>query len=184
MAVNRWLGRVLCVLVVVLFGLESTVRADHFLTHPAAPDAQTPNARKSTQVAPSHTKTRQRTAEELFESGIEVDSSRDANVYITPRNIPKNDRFLKAYSANKARQKETGGITTPGLLSIAAQTYRVNDRTNGKRAYTLADAMRDTIWRKNTSAKLKTLLTFHSAVCASGAAPNDRGPSIDFRSGC
>ncbi len=104
MAVHFWFGRVLSVFLLVLFGLAGTARANHFLTHPAA----TPQGAAA------------REARTLFERGAEIKVKRDAKVYITPQNIPKNDRLLKVYSADKA----TEGTSAPSLLSIAIQAYR------------------------------------------------------------
>ena len=106
------------------------------------------------------------------------------NVYITPRNVPKNDRYLKAYSAANVRRAEVGGNTVPGLLGIAAQTYRANVRADGERTDSLADSMRDAVWRKNTSAKLKTLLSFRRMPCVNGADADVRSPSVNLGSGC
>ncbi len=184
MAAHRWLARFLSVLLVVLFGQAGPTRADHFLTHPSAPGAQAPNARAGPQAVPRHIAAPPHDAEELFQSGVEVDSARDASVYITPRNLPKNDRYLKAYSAANARRTGVGGDTVPGLLGIAAQTYRANVGADGKRTYSLADAMRDAVWRKNTSAKLKTLLSFRRVPCVKDAGADVRSPSVDFGSGC
>ncbi len=103
MAVHLWFGRVLSVFILVFLGLAGTARADHFLTHPAA----TPQAVKAAE----------RDASALFERGGEIKVKGDPNVYITPRNIPENDRFLKAYSVDKA----AAGTSTPGLLGIASQ---------------------------------------------------------------
>ena len=156
MAVHLWFGRVLSVFLLVLLGLAGTARADHFLTHPAA----TPQA-----VAAAA-----RDARTLFEKGKEIKIKRDANVYITPRNIPKNDRFLKAYSADKAAR----GSPPPGLLGIAIQTYRTQASAGtAKKAYSLADAMRDAVWRKKTAAKLKSLMSTQRA-CAGGAGDTSR----------
>ena len=56
----------------------------------------------------------------------------------------------------------------PGPLGIAnlAQRGLEPDGQNDQ-AYSLADAMRDAIWRKNTAARLKSLTTSQSA-CADG----------------
>ncbi len=157
MAVHFWFGRVLSVILLVLLGLAGTARADHFLTHPAA----TPQAVKAAAA---------RDARTLFEKGKEVKIKRDANVYITPRKIPKNDRFLKAYSADKAARASP----PPGLLGIAIQTYRTQASAGtAKKAYSLADAMRDAVWRKNTAAKLKSLMSTQRA-CAGGADDTSR----------
>ncbi len=117
-------------------------------------------------------------ARTLFEKGKEIKIKRDANVYITPRNIPKNDRFLKAYSADKAAK----GSSAPGLLGIASQTYRTQASAGtANKAYSLADAMRDAVWRKNTAAKLKSLMSTQRA-CAEGA--DGTAPSIGLGAIC
>ncbi len=170
MAVHLWFGRVLSVFLLVLFGLAGTARADHFLTHPAA----TPQA-----VAAAAA----RDARTLFEKGKEIKVKRDAKVYITPRNIPKNDRFLKAYSADKVVRST--GTAAPGLLGIATQAYRTQSSAGtANKAYSLADAMRDAVWRKNTAAKLKSLMSTQRA-CAGGANGTSRGaPSIGLGAFC
>ncbi len=70
----------------------------------------------------------------------------------------------------------------PGLLGIDNQTIRVRDR-NGKnnQAYSLADSMRDAIWRKTTAARLRSLTTSLSA-CAEGAVK--KTPSIGLATVC
>ncbi len=64
----------------------------------------------------------------------------------------------------------------PCLLGIAnlAQRGREPDGQNHQ-AYSLSDAMRDTIWRKNTAARLQSLTTSQNA-CAAGTAK--KTPSI------
>ncbi len=157
MAVHLWFGRILSVCLLVLLGLTGTARAGHFLTHLAA----TPQA-----VAAAAA----RDARTLFEKGKEITVKRDAKVYITPRNIPKNDRFLKAYSADQAAK----GSSAPGLLDIATQAYRTQASAGtANKAYSLADAMRDAVWRKNTAAKLKSLMSTQRA-CAGGAGDTSR----------
>ncbi len=154
MAVDLWFGRVLSVFLLVLFDLTGEARADHFLTHPAA----TPQAVKAAAAA--------RDARALFEKGKEVKIKRDANVYITPENIPNNDRLLKAYSADQAAQRN--GNAVPGLFGIATQAYRTQSTPGAaNKPYTLADAMRDAVWRKNTAAKLKSLMSTQRA-CGGG----------------
>ncbi len=163
MAVHLWFGRVLSVFLLVLLGLAGTARADHFLTHPAA----TPQVAGATPQRAAA-----RDARALFQKGKEIKIKRDANVYITPGNIPKNDRFLKAYSADQAAK----GSSAPGLLGIASQTYRTQASAGTvNKAYSLADAMRDAVWRKNTAAKLKSLMSTQRA-CAGGTAGT--APSI------
>jgi hypothetical protein len=155
MAVHFWIGRVLSVTLLVLLGLAGTARADHYLTHPAA----TPQA-----IAAAA----ERNAKTLFERGTEVKVKRDANVKITPGNIPKNDRFLKAYSTDRT----TAGISVPGLLGIATQAYRTQSAPyTAKKTYSLADAMRDAVWRKQTSAKLKGLMSTQRACGADDTSP-------------
>ncbi len=171
MAVHLWFGRLLSVSLLVLFGLAGTARADHFLTHPAA----TPQAVAVAVAAPA------RDAKRLFGRGGEIKVKGDANVYITPRNIPKNDRFLEGYSADKAAE----GISAPGLLGIAAQAYRTQGAAGtANKAYSMADAMRDAVWRKKTAAMLESLMSTQRA-CAEGADKTSRGaPSIGLGAIC
>ncbi len=159
MAVHLWFGRVLSVFVLVLlvlFGLAGEARAGHFLTHPAA-TLQGAAVPQSVAARPQAVRVAAaaRDAKALFQKGQEIKVKRDANVYITPQNIPKNDRFLKAYSVDKSAK----GTCTPGPLGIASQTYRTQASAGtANKAYSLADAMRDAVWRKNTAAKLKSLM--------------------------
>ncbi len=173
MAVHLWFGRVLSVFLLVLLGLAGTARADHFLTHPAA----TPQVAEATAQGAAAA----RDARALFQKGKEIKIKRDANVYITPRNIPKNDRFLKAYSADQAAK----GSSAPGLLGIATQAYRTQASAGtANQAYSLADAMRDAVWRKKTAAKLKSLMSTQRA-CAGGAdGASRRAPSIGLVAAC
>ena len=116
--------------------LREEARAGHFLTHPAAAPQVVEAARD---------------ARTLFGKAKEI--KRDANVYITPQNIPKNDQFLKAYSAEKAAK----GSSAPGLLDIANEAYSTqNSAGTVTKAYSLAGAMRDAVWRKNTAARLRS----------------------------
>ncbi len=64
----------------------------------------------------------------------------------------------------------------PGLLGIANLAHRGQgpDGQNGQ-AYSLADAMRDAIWRKKTMARLKSLTTSQNA-CADDSTK--KTPSI------
>ncbi len=122
-----------------------------------------------------------RDARTLFERGKEIKVKRDANVYITPRNIPKNDRFLKAYSADQAAK----GSSAPGLLGIASQTYRTQSSAGtANKAYSLADAMRDAVWRKNTAAKLKSLMSTQRACAERADGTSRRAPSIGLGAIC
>ncbi len=158
MAVHLWFGRILPVFLFVLLGLAGPAQAGHFLTHPAA----TPQGAAGPQV---------------------VAVARDANVYITPRNIPENDRLLKAYSADQAVR--SNGTAAPGLTGIATQAYRTQASAGtANKAYSLADAMRDALWRKRTAAKLKSLMSTQRA-CAGAAGDTSRGaPSIGFGATC
>ena len=156
-------------------------RADHYLTHPAA--AASP-ATLATQTAAQAAAAR---AARLFKNGAEIEIKQDANLYITSRNIPENDRLLEAYNADQANggrvQTRLGEATAvPGLLGIANQAHRAQD-PNGRdaQAYSLADAMRDAIWRKNTAARLKSLTATQSA-CADGSTA--RTPSIGLIASC
>ena len=135
-------------------------RADHFLIHPAA----APNLAKSTSQASTG-------ATALFQRGAEIKLKSDPNVYITSRNIPENAPLLEAYNAdrpNRGRAQTRAGeaAAPPGLLGIAAQVYRAQDASGrNARAYTLADAMRDAIWRRKTAARLRSL-TDAPGTCA------------------
>ena len=177
MAVHLWFGRVLSVFVLVLFGLAGEARAGHFLTHPAA----TPQAAATPQVAEATAQAAARDARTLFQKGKEIKIKRDANVYITPRNIPKGDRFLKAYSADQAAK----GSSAPGLLGIASQTYRTQASAGtANKAYSLADAMRDAVWRKKTAAKLKSLMSTQRACAGGAGGTSRRAPSIGLGAIC
>ncbi len=190
----------LIITLVVSIGAATPARADHYLTHPASksagPSAATLVAQAATpaatrgavqNVAKSSPAGVSRRAATLFKSGTEIRIKRDANVYITAPNIPKNDRLLEVYNAdrpNRGRVQTRFGEATavPGLLGIADQTQRAMD-PNGRneQVYTLADAMRDAIWRKNTAARLKSL-TISQSACASGTAKGT--PSIGLVAGC
>jgi hypothetical protein len=139
----------------VSFGTAEPARAGHYLTHPA----ETVSSR----------------AASLFKNGTEIKIRKDANVYITSRNIPENDRLLAAYNVDRPNngrvQTRIGEASAvPGLLGIANQAHRAHDPSGqNNQAYSLADAMRDAIWRKNTAALLKALTTSQSA-CSDGTA--------------
>jgi hypothetical protein len=211
MAVHLFSGRILsaslaksiAVFLVVSFGAAAPARADHYLTHPASgpagPSVATladqagiqagtrgaaqnaaRNATRNAPGAPSR-------AAPLFRDGTEIKIKKDASVYITSRNIPKNDRLLETYNAdrpNSGRVRTQAGEATavPGLLGIANQAHRAQD-PNGRNAeaYSLADAMRDAVWRKNTAARLKSLTASQNA-CAVGNGK--RTPSIGLAASC
>jgi hypothetical protein len=123
----------------------------------------------------------------LFQSGTEIKIRKDAIVFITSRNIPENDRLLEAYNADRPNggrdQTRVGEASAvPGLLGIANQAHRAGD-PNGQndQAYSLADAMRDAIWRMNTAARLK-FLTASQSACADDTT--QRTPSIGLIATC
>ena len=165
---------VVCLVVslVVFIGAVDAARAGHFLTHPVAKPA-------GVSTGPS--------AASLFKKGAEIKIWKDASVYITSRNIPDNDRLLEAYNADRPNggrvQTRLGAASAvPGLLGIANQAYRAQDPDGqNNQAYSLADAMRDAIWRKNTAARLKSITTSQNA-CADGTA--GRVPSIGLVASC
>ncbi len=176
MAAHLSLERFLSVFLLVLFGLAGVARADHFLTHSAA-------APLLAEATPQAAEAAAREAKKLFEKGKEIKVKRDARVYITPRNIPKNDRFLKAYDADKAA--ENNANAAPGLLGIASQTYRTQSSAGTvNKAYSLADAMRDAVWRKKTAAKLKTLMSARYTCPNDGSDSGKSKPSIGLGAAC
>ncbi len=123
----------------------------------------------------------------LFKNGTEIKIKRDANVYITAPNIPKDDRLLAAYNADRPNggrvQTRFGEATAvPGLLGIASQAHRAQAGGQGNPVYSLADAMRDAVWRKNTAARLKSLTTAQNA-CVVGATAKS-APSIGLAANC
>ncbi len=200
MAVHLYSGRIisksLVVSLVVALGLwlgaGGPAQAGHFLTHPAeAPSAAQIMAQTTAQAAArtaaqNAAKSAKRAAA-LFKNGAEIKVRKDANLYITSRNIPENDRLLEAYNAERPNggrvQTRLGEATAvPGLLGIANQAHRAQD-PNGQnaKAYSLADAMRDAVWRKNTAARLKSLTAAQNA-CSSTTAK--RIPSIGLVASC
>ncbi len=109
----------------------------------------------------------------LFENGAEIRIRKDAKVYITPGKIPENDRLLEAYDAERpeagrARTLAGEAVAAPGSLGTALQARRFQARRfqarrfqegggQGDQAYSLADAMREAIWRKKTVVELRSL---------------------------
>ncbi len=152
------------------------------------PRDMAPMPKRSPRAATARTGAARKVAT-LFQSGTQIRVKNDASVYITARNIPENDRLLKAYSVERPNggqvQTRSGEAkAVPGLLGIAAQTLRMQGGGQDALAYSLADAMRDAIWRKNTAARLKSLTTAQNA-CAVGAGDIARNaPSIGFASRC
>ena len=182
----------LVVTLAVSFHATVPAQASHFLTHPAgtAPSAPSLAAQAAGQAgARSAAQTRALNATpnatanapasssgaaKLFKKGTETNIKNDAKIYLTPRSIPDDDRLLGAYNADRpnggqAQVRSNEGAAVPGLLGIANQAHRAQD-PDGRNAqgYSLADAMRDAIWRKKTMAKLRSLTTSLTA-CAEGA---------------
>ncbi len=128
-------------------------QAGHYLTHPAD---------KSTRVETAAA-AEWSNAKPFPKLNGNAKAKRDANVYITPRYVPKGDQLLGAYSTATAPRAKAAGVAVPGLLGIANQAYRAQGgaRPKGAKAadskYSLADAMRDAIWRKETAAKLRNM---------------------------
>lgn len=179
----------LVVTLTVSFDASAPAQAGHFLTHPAgaAPSAPSLAAQTRALTASQNAAAEPSGAATLFKRGAEIETKNDANIYLTPRSIPDNDRFLKAYNADRpnggrAKAKAGEGAAVPGLLGIANQVHRARD-PNGQnnQAYSLADAMRDAIWRKTTAARLRSLTTSTSA-CAKGAVK--KTPSIGLATTC
>jgi len=209
MAAKLTIGRILSAslattLVVALtlsFDASAPAQAGHFLTHPAGAAPSAPSlaaqavdqagARRAAQTralnGTQNAAAEPSGAATLFKRDAELETKNDANIYLTPRSIPDNDRFLKAYNADRpdggrAKAKAGEGAAVPGLLGIANQAHRARD-PNGQnnQAYSLADAMRDAIWRKTTAARLRSLTTSMSA-CAKGAVK--KTPSIGLATSC
>ncbi len=200
MAVHLSIGRTLSVSLVALVGLAIVSGVVHYLNSPGS-EVQTVPGPKSTATAPQSLvepssppkkvvpiptrAPRGNHVATLFEKGVEIKFKRDASVYLTPRNIPKNDRFLKTYDADNAARN--GANAAPGLLGIAAQTYRTQGGAGAaeNKAYSLADAMYDAVWRKNTSAKLDILMSQRRPLCANDAENSAAAtPSIGLRITC
>jgi hypothetical protein len=177
----------LAAFLVVSIGAAEPARADHFLTHPAATPAGPSTAKSATQSSTKSAPGASSRAATLFQRGAEIKIKKDANLYITSRNIPENDRLLAAYNADRpnggrVRTRLGEATAVPGLLGIANQAHRAqNPDGRNAQAYSLADAMRDAIWRKTTAARLKSLTTAQSA-CADGSA--GRTPSIGLIASC
>jgi hypothetical protein len=202
MAVHLSFGRILPLslalsLVLSLAVVFAPARAGHFLTHPAAqpagPSAAALAAQATAQAgtrsaAQNQAQPRAATrAATLFQRGAEIKIKKDAQVYITSRNIGENDRLLEAYNADRPNggrvQTNLGeAAAVPGLLGIAAQAHRAQDPMGrDAQSYSLADAMRDAIWRRNTAARLKSMTTSQSA-CADGSTGS--APSIGLVATC
>ncbi len=157
----------------------------------AAPAAAQADARSATQntaqIRAQNGTGTSSSAVTLFKKGADINVKKDANVYLTPRNIPEHDRLLGAYNADqpnggRAQTRAGDAAAVPGLLGIANQAHRARDPDGqNNQGYSLADAMRDAIWRKNTAARLKSLTTSLTA-CAEGAAK--KSPVIGLVPSC
>ena len=200
MAAHLSIGPTLSASLVALLGLALVAGAAHFLNRPGS-EVQTVPGPKSMATAPQSLvepssppkkvvpiPTRAPRASRvatLFKKGVEIKFKRDASVYLTPRNIPKNDRFLKIYGVDNAARK--GANAAPGLLGIADQTYHSQGGAGvaENKIYSLADAMHDAVWRKNTAAKLKILMSQRRPLCANDAENSAAStPSIGLRTTC
>ncbi len=84
-----------------------------------------------------------------------------------------------------ARAAKNSANAAPGLLGIATQAYRTQSWAGtANKAYSLADAMRDAVWRKKTAAKLKTLMSARK-ICTDGEDGATRAkPSIGLAAVC
>ena len=150
------------------------------------PKNMSPVPKRAPRAARSPASIAARNAATLFQSGAEIRVEKDASVYIGARNIPENDSLLAAYSAEAPKggrvEARRGAATAmPGLPGIADQAQRNRRGSQANTAYSLAEAMRDAIWRKNTAARLKALTTSQSA-CAGGAGT--KSPSIGLIATC
>ncbi len=88
---------------------------------------------------------------------------------------------MKAYSADRA----PGASAAPGLLGIASQAYRTQSSAGtANKAYSLADAMRDAVWRKKTAARLKDLMSTQRACAGAGGHTSRRASSIGLAAIC
>ncbi len=165
--------------------IAASVRAGHDPTHPAADSTTAPAS--AAELAAQATGQAASRAATLFQRGARIKIKKDANVYITSRSVPKNDPLLEAYSTDRpdggrVQARSGAAATVPGLLGIANQVHRAQGHDD--QAYSLADAMRDAIWRKRTAARLKALTTVPSACVGSGDTAAESVPPIDLDATC
>lgn len=190
MVVHFHLARILpvsiSVSVVLLLAVSAApVRAGHDLTHPAAVAATAPeNASESATQATGQSADH---AGALFQRPAAIKIKKDAKLYITSRRVPKNDPLLELYNTDRShggrvQPRSAAAATVPGLLSIANQVHR--DQGQNNRAYSLADAMRDAIWRKETAARLKALTAVPSACVGGGDTAAKAVPPISLDATC
>lgn len=141
--------------------LAAPAAADHFLTHGDALKPK-PVAQPVPLPKPAAQQARAAAQDDSLRS-LSYLSVRDAKVYLAPQ-AAGDDALLRSYST-EATQAQADRRAVPGLLGIAAQAYRAKavDLAGGaagatpQQAYTLADAMRDAIWRKQTARRLRDL---------------------------
>lgn len=159
--------------------------ADHFLTHPApaqqaAASGPSISIKALTAGADATVFVAARAAAPAAPGEPSAEPSgrppHDAALLIAPGYVPDDDVLLGAYSADPKTRRAVG-LQASGLLGIAAQAWRARhaeDRARGRArklgtagsdgagegegAYSLADAMRDAIWRRETAAKLRETL--------------------------
>ena len=118
-----------------------------------------------------------------FERGAKIKPGKDASIFINARNIPENDRLLQAYSAGEAAKSI--GRAVPGLLDIAAEIYRAQAAAGtADKAYSLGNAMRDAVWRKETAAKLDTFMTARDTCPEVAEDSGASKPSIRLGNTC
>jgi len=153
--------------------LAAPAAADHFLTHGDALKPKTvaqpvPSAKPAAQQAraagqdDSLRSLSYLTVRDDPLRSLSYLTVRDAKVYLAPQ-AAGDDISLRSYSTEAAPAR-ADRRAVPGLLGIAAQAYRAKavDLAGGAagatpQAYTLADAMRDAIWRKQTARRLRDL---------------------------
>jgi hypothetical protein len=92
------------------------------------------------------------------------------------------DHYLTHPAAQATDQAAGRAATVLGLLAIANQFNRA--QVQNDRAYSLADAMRDAIWRKNTAARLKSLTTAQNACAGEGYTAARSVPLFGLDSTC
>lgn len=95
-----------------------------------------------------------------------------AGVRPTQRSVPKND-FLEANSAERAPNTQANTSR-----ALSPQGPRALGTATAPSSYTLADAVKDAIWRKKTSEKLKYLFRRADLAESSGTAEDGTRGSL------
>jgi len=141
--------------------LAAPAAADHFLTHGDALKIRpTLQSAPMPMLAPSAQQARAEAQDGTVKTRRAV--VQDANIYLAPQ-AAGDDAVLRSYAADVAPQAKAHGVVVPGLLGIAAQAYRaqaadhLGEDGEAPQNYSLADAMRDAIWRKQTAQRLRDL---------------------------